>query len=432
MMKKLLILLSALTISFFSQSQWTILPDGPYKDDHHYDVKFDEMNNGDLLMLFKTINDSLKMNKYDNSTWSDVVPGVLDSDVNYINMIHNPFSDTLFIGYTKSDGFYYRMYSSAGWTPEIHHAGYTNAVQVTLDKDNNVPYFLVHSTNGESELISYSLNGDSLIVQSGPNDVSYDNINTQLLFNEADNYLYVAYVRDDLKPTIRRYNNTVWAIVDDQISPHTNSHLGPNFFHYNPISDSLEYRFVYLSNGNFYYGYNTYNYSNNGKTEVVGITLIENQNFSGYGDSYNDEIFFWDCEPNFLLCGDDFSSAPGDYPQNTTYKRFHTFVSNGSLIFVEQITRDIYKREPFVLGEFEHELQAFPIVYPNPTKNSLQLDVTEEHELSIYNLSGELVVAPQPYQPNQELSIQFLPSGLYILKLKNQSGIIHHQRFVVE
>ena len=96
------------------------------------------------------------------------------------------------------------------------------------------------------------------------------------------------------------------------------------------------------------------------------------------------------------------------------------------------IDRDIYKRDPFVLGEFEHELQSFPTVYPNPTQNSLQLDVTEEHELSIYNFSGEEVIAPQPYQPNQELDIQFLPAGLYILKLKNQSGIIHHQRFVVE
>ena len=69
------------------------------------------------------------------------------------------------------------------------------------------------------------------------------------------------------------------------------------------------------------------------------------------------------------------------------------------------------------------------IIYPNPAKNILVLECTENHKSSgtiyIYNYLGSIVKSmPMNNISSQTIDISVLKAGLYFLRVKTGSSII--------
>jgi len=73
-------------------------------------------------------------------------------------------------------------------------------------------------------------------------------------------------------------------------------------------------------------------------------------------------------------------------------------------------------------------------MYPNPTANVLHISteklMTNTH-LSIYSLTGKLIMQTELKDQTTSLNISKLKSGVYILKVSNTEGTAN-QRFVKE
>lgn len=62
-------------------------------------------------------------------------------------------------------------------------------------------------------------------------------------------------------------------------------------------------------------------------------------------------------------------------------------------------------------------------VYPSPTSNYLNLEgPKEDYSLQILNIQGQLFHELKNINGNQKIDVSFLPSGLYLINLKNNKG----------
>ncbi len=66
-------------------------------------------------------------------------------------------------------------------------------------------------------------------------------------------------------------------------------------------------------------------------------------------------------------------------------------------------------------------------IKPNPADDYITVNVAGN--IMIYTLSGNLVETVNNYQPNQQINVSSLISGMYILKIENQ-GIISNHKFI--
>ncbi|MFN0728990.1 T9SS type A sorting domain-containing protein [Polaribacter gochangensis] len=71
-----------------------------------------------------------------------------------------------------------------------------------------------------------------------------------------------------------------------------------------------------------------------------------------------------------------------------------------------------------VLSIEENSIEGFTL-FPNPAKNTLQLDAQEKiSEVAVYNILGQQVLLKSPNNKLYNLDISSLNSGLYVLKIK--------------
>lgn len=61
-----------------------------------------------------------------------------------------------------------------------------------------------------------------------------------------------------------------------------------------------------------------------------------------------------------------------------------------------------------------------PIVYPNPSNGEININITENGQLEIYNISGQLVANHNLNTGNNQLQVD-LPSGIYVLKTSTEN-----------
>lgn len=94
------------------------------------------------------------------------------------------------------------------------------------------------------------------------------------------------------------------------------------------------------------------------------------------------------------------------------------------------------------LGAFESQCNTSPNavsdisqhaqlrIYPNPTTGKLNIDMHKQtiKNIEVYNITGKKL---KTFQPNQPLDVSSLPSGLYILRVATDNGMVH-SRFVKE
>ena len=65
------------------------------------------------------------------------------------------------------------------------------------------------------------------------------------------------------------------------------------------------------------------------------------------------------------------------------------------------------------------------VIYPNPTSGALTVESASPiREITVYDLSGRVVVAAQNFAPQQyAINVSSLHSGIYLLKAVTDSGV---------
>ena len=110
---------------------------------------------------------------------------------------------------------------------------------------------------------------------------------------------------------------------------------------------------------------------------------------------------------------------------DSTYCQFSYF-------FIDDVT--LYEiDEPCGVGINENKAGEIKI-YPNPAQDFVSIELPKninQTQLSIYNLTGQLISQKQITQPSKQIPIAELSNGTYIFVIQNGDKVIGRQRVVV-
>ena len=70
-------------------------------------------------------------------------------------------------------------------------------------------------------------------------------------------------------------------------------------------------------------------------------------------------------------------------------------------------------------------------IYPNPVKNSFAINQAVS-SVEVYTITGQLVASYNSVAANQELLIDGLESGIYLVKMKDLNNFIQTKKIVIE
>jgi hypothetical protein len=74
----------------------------------------------------------------------------------------------------------------------------------------------------------------------------------------------------------------------------------------------------------------------------------------------------------------------------------------------------------------EHAANSKRQVYPNPTRGKFTITNTENTEIQVYNMLGQVVSRIYSKEENTVVNIDFLPQGMYVLKVvKDKTSSVH-------
>lgn len=84
--------------------------------------------------------------------------------------------------------------------------------------------------------------------------------------------------------------------------------------------------------------------------------------------------------------------------------------------------------EPLVLSIEESSLPSFIKVYPNPCSDRIYWSITNENQevekAMIFDMTGNLIKSQRINHSEQGISVSEIESGIYLLKLKMESGVV--------
>jgi hypothetical protein len=87
------------------------------------------------------------------------------------------------------------------------------------------------------------------------------------------------------------------------------------------------------------------------------------------------------------------------------------------------------------IEKFRSEPIPLLTIYPNPAKDILYLNIVDEHfktaSISVFNSAGSLVYSALTPNKNNELQVQDLENGIYLIQVENtETGKILFSKFV--
>jgi 1,4-alpha-glucan branching enzyme len=109
-----------------------------------------------------------------------------------------------------------------------------------------------------------------------------------------------------------------------------------------------------------------------------------------------------------------------------------TITSPTDLVTVNSGRFRVFGNRPATLSSEDY--YAFTpdvIVYPNPVKNSFAIN-QEADSVEIYNLTGQLVGNYAAISADQVINIDYLQSGIYLVKIKTNTGLIQTKKISKE
>ncbi len=169
-----------------------------------------------------------------------------------------------------------------------------------------------------------------------------------------------------------------------------------------------------------------------------------------------DNVFFTDCDNNVVRridhntniittvvgCGAgwnvDTGGFSGDGGPATAAKMYHpaglTFDKDGNLYIADWLNNRVRKVTnvgiPLSARSVEKQTEEVLKVYPNPTTNKINIKTGSEGEIQLFDLTGRLVRDVPIKQTSIALSVDELPSGVYVVVFTNTSGNKRYAKFV--
>ena len=133
--------------------------------------------------------------------------------------------------------------------------------------------------------------------------------------------------------------------------------------------------------------------------------------------------------PNFPTTGYTYPMTWYDLMDNNTPV---TITSATDLITVNAGKFRVYGNQPSTLSS--EDFNAFKpeiSIYPNPVKNSFALNQTV-NSIEIYTITGQLVANHDSISANQEINVENLGAGIYLVKIKDIHNVYQTKKIVVE
>jgi hypothetical protein len=113
---------------------------------------------------------------------------------------------------------------------------------------------------------------------------------------------------------------------------------------------------------------------------------------------------------------------PLTMPYGTDYKILVKDTLNGTTGWSEYFTIDWATKSNDVIDK-----EALVSIYPNPATNILNVEVDRLSprgaEIKLFNLAGQCLITKKLLKPKTEISIEFLPRGIYTGEIKNGNSI---------
>jgi 1,4-alpha-glucan branching enzyme len=109
-----------------------------------------------------------------------------------------------------------------------------------------------------------------------------------------------------------------------------------------------------------------------------------------------------------------------------------TISSATALITVNAGKFRVFGNQPSTLSS--EDFNAFKpgiSIYPNPVKNSFAINQAVS-SVEVYTITGQLVASYNSVAANQELLINGLESGIYLVKIKDQNNLFQTKKIVIE
>jgi hypothetical protein len=95
-----------------------------------------------------------------------------------------------------------------------------------------------------------------------------------------------------------------------------------------------------------------------------------------------------------------------------------TIESNGGLLEVSVVLKN------GIIQNIDQEFKDDITLYPNPAKDFIYISNTSYEGLSIYNMSGKLVLNKKDYFSDSRIDISALNMGIYFIRFKKEGSII--------
>lgn len=133
--------------------------------------------------------------------------------------------------------------------------------------------------------------------------------------------------------------------------------------------------------------------------------------------------------PNFPTTGYNYPMTWYDLMDNNTPV---TITSATALMTVNAGKFRVFGNQPSTLNS--EDFNAFKpeiSIYPNPVKNSFAINQAASR-VEVYTITGQLVATYNTVAENQELLIDGLESGIYLVKIKDQNNVFQTKKIVVE
>ena len=77
-------------------------------------------------------------------------------------------------------------------------------------------------------------------------------------------------------------------------------------------------------------------------------------------------------------------------------------------------------------------IASLPQIFPNPTRSQFTVTHTEKANLYLYNIVGQEVLQTYSKEDNTIVNINFLPQGVYVLKVVKEGNVSVHKVIVSE
>jgi 1,4-alpha-glucan branching enzyme len=106
--------------------------------------------------------------------------------------------------------------------------------------------------------------------------------------------------------------------------------------------------------------------------------------------------------------------------------------TTGQTLSIEAGGFRVFGNQPSTLSS--EDFNAFKpeiSIYPNPVKNSFAINQAVS-SVEVYTITGQLVASYNSVAANQELLIDGLESGIYLVKMKDQNNFIQTKKIVIE